>query len=252
MRARIAALGTLLTAGLLLPATDAHAFELGTPGEAHPYRSSQNFYFEVRGGPYLPRVDDDPSLKGQHPFLDAFGDKKRVSFGLEFDWQVYRIPGIGTIGPGLGVTYVTMSRPALTKFTHRPSADKYTLDVYPIDVVAVLRADTFWVHYGIPFIPYAKAGLAWAPWRASNSLGTSDVGGSKGKGATLGTDVALGLQFAFDVFDRGAARGLDNATGINNTYIFGEYYWMNLNGLAQSNALYVGNNSWVAGLAFEF
>lgn len=252
MKARIAALGGVLALGLLLPAAEAHAFEFGTPGEAHPYRSAQNFYIEFRGGPYKPRVDDEPSLNGKHPFFDAFGDKPRLAFGIEFDWQFYRIPGIGTIGPGIGVSYVTMSRPALTKFTKRPSADKYSLDIYPIDVVAVLRADALWVKYGVPFIPYGKAGFAWAPWRATNSLGTSDSGGVKGKGATFGTDVAVGLQFAFDVFDRGAARGLDNQTGINNAYIFGEYYLMNLNGLGQSTALYVGTASWAVGLAFEF
>jgi hypothetical protein len=244
--------GALVGAALLLPASEAHAFEFGTPAQAHPYQSAQNFYLELRGSAYKPNVDDEPALNGKHPFRDAFGDKPRFCFGVEFDWQLYRIPYIGTIGPGVGVSYVTMSRPALTKVTHQPSADSYSLDIYPLDVLAVLRADVFWLKYNIPFVPYAKAGLAWAPWRATNALGTSDAGGSKGKGATLGTDVALGLQFAFDVFDHGAARALDNATGINNTYIFGEYYWMNLNGLAQSNALYVGTNTWAAGLAFEF
>lgn len=54
------------------------------------------------------------------------------------------------------------------------------------------------------------------------------------------------------LIDRGASRNMDNATGINNTYIFVDYYWMMLNGLGQSNALRVGANTWAMGLAFEF
>jgi hypothetical protein len=45
---------------------------------------------------------------------------------------------------------------------------------------------------------------------------------------------------------------MDNATGINNTYLFLEEYWLTLDGLAQTNALHVGTNTWSAGLAFEF
>lgn len=251
---KLRALSALL-AGLgvsVLAPRDASAFELGTPAQEHPHRSAQNFYLELKGSPYSPRVDSEPALNGRTPFKDAFGDKPRFAFSLEFDWQLYRIPWLGTIGPAFGFTYVTMSRDALTKTTKQPSADTYGLDIYPLELMAVLRADTLWLNYGIPFVPYAKAGMAYAPWRATNALGTSDSGGAKGKGATLGTNVAFGMQFAFGVFDRGAARALDNVTGINNTYIFAEYYWLDLNGVAQDTVLYVGTHSWAAGLAFEF
>ena len=92
----------------------------------------------------------------------------------------------------------------MTKTTNRASGDEYSLDIYPFYLSAVLRADTFWRDVGIPLVPYAKLGFAYGLWRASNSLGTSNVNGSKGRGGSLGTHVAIGLAFALDALDSGA------------------------------------------------
>lgn len=242
------ALGALL--GLALVAPTASAFEFGTPGSKAPYRSPQNFALEFRGGPYSPDVDEEPGLAGR-PFETAFGDNPRVAIGIEFDWQVLRIPYLGTLGPGLGLGYVSMSRDAST-LSGRQSGDKYSLTIYPLYLDAVLRMDVFWREIGIPLIPYAKAGLGYGIWRASNSGGTSDFNGVSGRGATLGPHLAAGAMFALDAIDHGATRNMDNAVGINGTYLFGEVYWGNLNGLFQDSVLYVGTKSWAAGLAFEF
>lgn len=236
---------------VLLAAPAASAVEFGTRASEHPFRSPQNFELELRLSPYYPKVDDDPNLHGQTPFAKNFGDKARVSIGLEFDWQMFRIPHVGTIGPGFGVAYVGMSRD-VTTVTGRTSGDSTSLSIYPFFADAVLRADTFWRDAGIPLVPYGKAGLGLGLWRASNAGGTAVADGVKGKGATWGTSFALGVSFALDAIDKGASRNMDNSTGINNTYIFIEESWMMLNGIAQSNALHVGSNTWVAGLAFEF
>jgi hypothetical protein len=117
----------------------------------------------------------------------------------------------------------------------------------------VLRADTFWRGADIPVVPYGKIGGAVGLWDAHNSTGTAKSSdGVKGSGATWGTHAALGVGLPLDFIDRGASRNMDSAVGINNTYIYAEYYWLNLNGLGQDNALYVGTRSWAAGLAFEF
>lgn len=249
-------LGVLAASGaawlaVLLAAPDARAFEFGTPEQQHPYHSAQNFAFELRFSPYYPAVDDEPGLSGT-PFEDRFGDKPRLSIGAEFDWQMFRVPYVGTIGPGLGVSTVSMSRPALT-VSGKESGDEYALSIYPFWLSAVLRADVFWRDMSIPLIPYGKLGLALAPWRASNTGGTSSSDdGVSGKGHTFGTHLAIGAMLALDVFDRSAARSMDVAAGINGTYLYAEYYWLNLNGLAQDSALYVGTTTWAAGMAFEF
>ncbi|MBN9163003.1 MAG: hypothetical protein BGO98_00845 [Myxococcales bacterium 68-20] len=251
------AMSALAAAGILLHAGDASAIELGTPAQEHPFRSAQNFALELRFSPYYPAVDEEPGLSGT-PFKDRFGDSARLYFGLEFDWQTFRIPYLGTIGPGIGAGIVGMSRPAVTRDSRRPSGDDYSLSIYPMYLSGVLRADVLWRELGIPVVPYGKFGVGMGLWEASNSGGTSKstlAGESKpvaGKGMTLGTHAALGLAFALDAIDSGASRNMDNAIGVNNTYVYAEYYWLSLNGIGQDRPLYVGTNTWAAGLAFEF
>ncbi len=247
----VPALAAAAFATAFFTAPDASAVEFGTKATEHPFRSSQNFELELRLGPYYPQVDNDPNLNGQRPFEKNFGTKNRVSVGLELDWQMFRIPHLGTIGPGFGVAYVGMSRDVTTA-TGRQSGDSTTLAIYPFTGVAVLRADTFWRDMGIPLVPYGKAGLGLGLWRASNADGTAVANNVKGKGASWGTSFALGVSFALDAIDKGASRNMDNSTGINNTYVFLEATFLTLNGIGQSNALHVGSNTWTAGLAFEF
>jgi len=54
---------------------------------------------------------------------------------------------------------------------------------------------------GIPLVPYAKAGLAYALWRASTTAGTVTVDNVAGKGQSFGYHVAAGLAFQMDVLD---------------------------------------------------
>lgn len=240
-----------LTVGALFVSSKASAIELGTPATERPFRSAQNFAFELRLSPYMPNVDEEPGLSGE-PFKQSFGDKPRVFIGLEFDWQTFRIPYVGTIGPGLGVGTVSLSRQSMTA-TNRPSGDDYGLTIYPIYLAAVLRVDAFWRGAGLPIVPYGKLGGAVGLWTASNGAGTArSTDGVKGSGATLGTHLALGIGFPLDFLDSGASRNMDNAVGINTTFLFAEYYWLGLNGLGQENALYVGTNTWAAGLGMEF
>jgi hypothetical protein len=235
---------------VLAATREARAIELGTRATEHPHRTAQNFALELRFSPYTPQIDEEPGLVGT-PFADTFGDKPRLYFGLELDWQTLRIPHLGTIGPGLSAGMVSMSRNVRTA-SGRESGDETSLDIYPFYGVAVLRADVLWRDLGFPLVPYAKAGVGLALWRASNTGGTADVNGIKGKGESWGTNVALGVAFALDAIDPGASRNMDNATGINNTYVYFEQYWLSLNGFGGGNTLRVGTATWAMGLAFEF
>jgi hypothetical protein len=249
---RVLAIAAGMTA--LASATSAHALELGTPATEHPYKSAQNFALELRFSPYKPQIDDEPGLSSR-PYADTFGGR-RLMIGLEFDWQTLRIPNLGTIGPGVGIGYTSMSADAVTT-SGRPSGDETSLSITPFWGVAVLRADVFWRNLGFPLVPYGKFGLGYALWSASNTGGTSEAKDKSGalvtgKGGSWGTQLALGVAFALDAIDKGASRNMDNSTGINNTYVFFEAYWLTLNGLGQSKALHVGSNTWAMGLAFEF
>jgi hypothetical protein len=215
-------------------------------------RSPQNFAMEVRVALYNPQVDSDSSLHGD-PYAQAFGPSQRYEVGAEFDWQVLRIPHLGTLGPGIGIGYTKSTAIApRTDGGQPPSEETTSLQIFPMYAVAVLRVDVLMREAHVPFVPYAKAGLGYALWRASNTAGTSSQNGLLGEGHTLGTQLAAGLAFSLGVIDPNSSRQLDESTGINNTYIFAEYMMSDLTGIGQSHALWVGSNSFVFGLAFEF
>jgi hypothetical protein len=229
------------------------------------YESPQNFAFELRVGPYHPRVDTAPELGQKGPYQAEFGDGMRWEVSAEFDWQAARIPHLGTIGPGLSVGYTSSS--ALAPLVHpvngqTMSGESTYLTIYPFYLVAVLRIDVLSRELRIPLVPYVKAGLGLGLWNASNSAGTSyytiknaqgQVTSSvEGVGKTWGEDFAVGMALELNFLGRRASQGFDNATGVNHTFIFGELQDYNLTGILQTHAMYVGNQNWVVGLGFEF
>jgi hypothetical protein len=247
------------------PAAFAQDDRVDTLGTLHhkKYESPQHFAIELRLAPFFyPDIDTDPSLGGCTPFRTVFGPGKTVLFGAEFDWQALRIPHIGTLGPGAGIGYATFSANAplassggggcLTT-TGQSSGETTSLNIYPFYTVAVFRADGLWKDLGVPFVPYAKAGLGGALWQATNTLGTSTFGGQKGQGYSFGAELALGIGFNLNFLDPYAAKNFDESMGVNSTYLFAEWTDASLNGLGfQSNPLRVGGTMWTFGLAWEF
>ncbi len=252
---RARALASLAFAlGGALAAREAGAQERQDPleGRHRSYESPQHFAFELRFLPYSPDIDTDPALHGATPYHTVFGSSARLMIGAEFDWQALRIPHLGTLGPGVAIGYTKMNAQA-TFLNGQQSGETTSLEIIPAYAVAVFRADVFWRDARVPLVPYAKAGVGYAIWRASNTLGTSHFNGSTGVGGSLGTQLALGVSLNLNPFDEYAARGFDEAMGVNNTYLFGELMRSDLSGLGvQSSPLRVGESSWVLGLAFEF
>jgi hypothetical protein len=219
------------------------------------FTSPQRFALEFRFGPYKPNIDSQPGVTGA-PYQSVFGTTARVLAAVELDWQALRIPHFGSIGPGLSVGYTSMG--ANASFTTCPatgscaSAENTSLEVFPMYAVAVLRIDVFMKDLKIPIVPYGKAGGGLAFWRASNDSGTSSFNGVAGKGHTWGTQFALGAALSLNWLDPRAARSLDSAVGINNTSLFGEWMFANLNGFGATDSLYVGTSTFIGGLNVEF
>jgi hypothetical protein len=224
-------------------------------GRTRNFESPQNFAFELRFAAYRPAVDDDPKLGGARPFEKSFGTAPRLELAAEFDWQTLRIPWVGTLGPGISIGTTSMTRPA-TKLDGTPSASEQSLDIFPMYLVGVLRADVFMRKMGIPLVPYAKLGVGYALWRAYTTGGTSEAPNGAtmvaGKGSTWGTHAALGLSFQMNVLDPRAGRAFDESVGVNNTYLYAEWMLASLSNFGGANALRVGTSTWVMGLAFEF
>lgn len=213
-------------------------------------QSPQSWEFELRFGPYYPNVDQEFAGKGYQPYHQVFGNGSRFFFGVELDYQAVRIPNVGSLGPGMGWGYTSASSNAKLSGTNIDSAETTGLWIMPMYLVGVLRLDTLPNDWGIPVVPYAKAGFGYALWKASNELGTSTYQGVDGKGHSYGLHLAGGLALQLDFLDTASAQQLDNSIGINHAYGYFEWVWSDLGGLGQGQ-MRVGTSSWVTGLAFE-
>jgi hypothetical protein len=265
------ALPVIAVVAFITPQAQAQERQEVMHAKHHTYESPQYFAVELRVGPYYPEIDSDPALHGTAatgcststagPAATVFGTSNRAMVSAEFDWQALRIPHLGTLGPGASIGYTYLSGQASFQSPHVTSAgstctsgESTSLTIIPMYVVGVLRADVLWRELRIPLVPYVKAGVGYALWRASNDLGTSNANGVSGEGHTWGTQLAVGIAFNLNILDEYAAKNFDEQLGVNNTYAFAEYMWSNYRGLGlQSDPLRVGDlGTWVAGLAWEF
>jgi hypothetical protein len=220
--------------------------------------SSQQFTFELRFGQYFPEIDDKPGLTkdkgGFLPYKAVFGhdDKGNARsndqfyFGLELDYLPFRIPYLGAFGPGLGWGYTHTSAIANTSGTTTVSATSTAFTIFPMHLSAVLRLDELMRRTGFPLVPYAKIGLGLGIWTGSPV--PTDFAGT---GATWGMHYAAGGMLALNFLDPRASARLDETSGVNHAYIFGEFMRANLNGLGSTPTFYLGSTSWVAGLAVD-
>jgi hypothetical protein len=235
------------------PALTAHAQgvdEFGGYGgkRGQQSESKQEAAFELRFGRYKPEVD---SQFDTTPFQDTFGSGNRFMLGAELDWQLIRVPHFGTIGPGIGW--------GLTKFTAKAPfangsgfSDADTrLWIMPTYLVAVARADVVSRDFKIPLVPYAKLGLGYALWWSSDGDRSAVNGGRSGKGASYGLTYALGAMFLLDVLSPDDAVTADGLTGINNSYIFAEWFRPQLDGFGSNSVLDLSSSSWLVGVAIE-
>ncbi|MEB2313692.1 MAG: MXAN_2562 family outer membrane beta-barrel protein [Sorangiineae bacterium] len=234
-----------------LPALAQGVDEFGSYGRDRvgDYASPQNFAMELRLGPYRPRVDDE--FSGGAPFEQTFGSDRRWLIGLELDWQALRIPYLGTLGPGAGWGYTTMSANAMLREGGGRSSEETSLTIMPMYAVGVLRVDVLARETPIPLVAYGKAGLGAAMWWAKTGDRAHSTDGTLGHGTSTGYQFALGGMFLLDSLDRDASIEMDNSTGVNSSYFFLEWYYSDLDGFGSGKQMNVGANTWMLGLALE-
>ena len=221
--------------------------------------STQQFTFELRFGQYFPEIDDKHGLTkeagGHLPYQAVFGHdaegkvlgNDQLYLGLEIDYLPFRIPYVGVLGPGLGWGFTRAS--ALAKVSADRKQDSTTstaFTIMPMHLSAVLRFDELMRRTGFPIVPYGKLGLGLGIWTASPV--PTDFSGT---GVTWGLHFAAGAMLALNFLDQRSAARLDETTGVNHAYIFGEIMRANLNGLGSTPTFYLGSTSWVAGLAVD-
>lgn len=217
--------------------------------ERTAYESPQKYALEIRFGRYVPDVDSE--FEGEGPYEQVFGKKARYQVGLEYDWQLLRIPYVGSFGPGVGLGYTSSKATALLNGTETRSGQRTTLQILPMYVVGVLRGDFIAHETPIPLAAYLKVGLGYAFWQSSGESKVERAeDGTVGRGAEYGYHLALGGMLLLNTLDRRGAADMDNATGVNHAYVFLEWTRNDLNSFG--NGMQVGTSTWTTGLTLEF
>jgi len=234
----------------------------GRPG------SPQRVALEFKMGPFLPDVDRTYTGAGLGPYATVFGqtDDTGAATGqpkpfpmplVAIDWQFFYLAGPLGIGAQIGLfrdkAQALVTAP-LDPSALRSSADETTFTMVPLSLLVSYRFELLADRFRVPLVPYAKAGLAYSLfWSKSGSGNLSrNSDGEAAIGGIPGWQVNLGGMFRLDILEPGTAKKLDNLTGINHTYVFGEYQLSRVDNFGVGNTMSLGDSTWFAGLAIEF
>jgi hypothetical protein len=232
-----------------------------------PGESPQRFQLELGLGPYVPAVDRGHTGDELGPYATIYGPtddrgeatgqpKPRLFTRLGFEWQFVYLGGPLSVGTSIGffrdTAQALVAEPEPGADTIRSSADKTSFNVIPVALLLGYRFELVADRFNVPLVPFAKGGLAYGFWWSTDGNGkiSENEAGEKGRGGNVGWQVDLGMMLRLDFVDRGSARELDRGTGINHTYLFGEYQIARLNDFGTASSVDVGDDTWLLGLAF--
>ncbi|MBW2262496.1 MAG: hypothetical protein JRG91_11030 [Deltaproteobacteria bacterium] len=205
---------------------------VGATALAQEGESPQRFAVELKFGPYYPDVDTEPGEPGVGtPYEDVFGEKQTFMFLAEFDWQFLRLPGI-SFGIGLLAGYFQDSGKGLDPDTgERAALPRFTK---------------------VPLVPFVKAGVSYYIWWVENGRGIGRYEGTTGYGGTWGWNFSAGLMLLLDFFEPSASRTFDQEVGVNNSYLYADFFLARIDNFGDRNKLNLSDMTWTVGLAIEF
>lgn len=234
----------------------------GRPG------SPQHFALEFKMGPFLPTVDRPYTGAGLGPYATVFGRTDSTGQAIDqpkafpmpviaFDWQIVYLAGPLGLGVQAGFfrdkAQALITAPAEGE-SIRSAADQTTFSMIPLALQLSYRLELLPDRLRVPLVPYAKAGLAyslyWVKSGSGNLARNSD--GEAGRGGVSGFQLNAGAMLRLDFIEPGTAKKLDNLTGINHTYLFGEYQLSRVDDFGVGQSISLGDSTWFAGLAVEF
>lgn len=212
------------------------------PAAAQPLtvETPRDWVLDAQLGGYYPDLDSE--FGSATPFADIYGTDDRLLFQLSIEKLIWK--GFGTFGLGLSSGYSEFYGRAL--FTTgsqsgQASSDNDSLHVVPIQAFAAYRFDVTAQEWSIPLVPYGKIGTgAWLWW----------TGGKDG--ARAGFSASAGLALHLDFFDPRLAREFDREIGVNNSYIYFDYTYWNVNGFGSDGFDLSDNSILSGGMSFEF
>jgi hypothetical protein len=213
--------------------------EWGDAGKSAPHMfQPPDWGFEFGLSMYRPAVDSE--FDGKHPYRDTFGS------GRHMMWQAgverYLLHTIGTFGVALRAGYYKVTARAFLDDGVSRSGDDTALQLIPLVLSAVYKANGLPGLRRVPITPYAKAGLSGVFWRAMNT------GAAQVSGFSPGWHVAGGVMLGLNWLGDGVVA--PNAIADPGALFF-EWDYAAINGLGLTDALRVGDNTWYAGIMFD-
>ncbi len=178
---------------------------------------------EFKGGPYSGNIQNEPG------FSDVFEAESRPLFTLGVDLQVLR--GFGTVTVGGTVGFLQYSGKGLfgkgSRVPGSPSDDDNDFNLVPLTLQLGYRFDVLADRTWIPLVPYARGGLAYYIWWATNGVGElqrrdQEEDRQTARGGTFGLTGTLGIAFMLNKIEPRVAQSLFANTGIRGTYVFVE------------------------------
>lgn len=222
----------------------------------------------VRVGPYVPQIDAQLGMSSNGPYGQMFGGYSLLPM-LDVDRILWR--GFGQLGIGVSAGFLSKTAHAWVigcatctpgnPDRPRSPGDKNSFRMIPLQVTAVYRLTTLDDDYGVPIVPYARGGLGYYAWWSTGpngSFASSCTGPTmpgcattKAFGASLGLVGSIGLAIRAERIDSAAARSM-RESGIEHAGFYAEYSLAKVDGFGSSSKLAVGDNTWFAGVDFEF
>lgn len=244
--------------------TDQSRNEQAAPGDPNLVK----WHAGIRIGPYVPDIDNQ---LGVHPgpYEQAFGGYRILPM-LDVDRILWT--GFGQVGVGASIGYMQKTARAFVMGsdpmqTDRPRAPSATnaFRMIPFALTATYRFTMLDDNYGVPLVPYVRAGLSYYVWWVTAPNGgfarvcndgkdTSNEPGcstNKALGGSLGVQGSIGLAIRAERIDASAAQSM-RQSGIQHAGIYGELSLAKVDGFGSDKKLSVGDRTWFAGVDFEF
>ena len=234
-----------------------------------PAPDQVKWHVGVRLGPYTPAIDAQAGVTnsaGQGPYQAMFGG---YSIMPMIDVDRFLWTGFGQVGVGISLGYMGKSAHAWLDGSDpndpdrgRSPGDTNSFRLIPLQLTGIYRFSYLDDEYGIPIVPYARAGFGYYVWwitapdgdfaKVCNGGGTEPMcSQNTAAGASLGVVGSIGLAIRAERIDAAAAQSM-RESGIQHAGFFAEINAGKVDGFGSSSKLSVGDTTWFAGAEFEF
>jgi hypothetical protein len=215
------------------------------PGEVGSERTME---FEVKLGGFTPLVDSDVNLHGATPYRDTFGSNPMLMLEASGERQLFQ--AFGSAGVGLSAGFGERFAPAVLSDGSQ-AGESTGFRLVPLSLFGVYRFDYPAHAWGIPLVPYVKAGLHYTVWWSSKGAALETTSeGAAAIGGRFGWGFSGGLSLLLDIFEPRLARDFDTDAGVNHSYLFAEFNYADVNSFGRPG-LNLSSRYLTFGVAFE-